>query len=244
MSKIYEEKNTDIADLVKKNWKVLVGTLGVVVLVGGGFIVANSTISKKVDLPNWKFSETFIRPHTPIFGNKESKIKVVYLFDFQCGGCKANYPELKQITDDTMYQSKVAFAYKMFPLESIHPFAVAAAKASVAANEQGKFKNFYDIFYTNQGEINLRKIDEWAKTIPNLDYEKWELAYKSDKVADAVKSDVKDIDFATMPKVDGKDKISSTPTTIIYKDDKVIDWWSGGKSAADQKARIDKILAE
>jgi protein-disulfide isomerase len=241
---IYEEKNTDLQDLIKKNWKILVGSFGVLALISGIFVVVNNAVPPKIDLPNWTFVEGFIRPHTPIFGNKEANIKVVYLFDFQCSACASNYPEFKQITDDSLYQSKVAFAYKMFPIESIHPFAIAAAKAATAGHEQGKFKDFYDIFYTNQKEINLRKIEEWAKNMPNLDYAKWEIAYKSSKVADEVKSDLKDIDFAIMPSIDGKTKIASTPTTVIYKDNKIIDWFSGVKPASELKAKLDKILAE
>jgi thioredoxin-like negative regulator of GroEL len=47
-----------------------------------------------------------------------------------------------------------------------------------------------------------------------------------------------------MPSIDGKTKIASTPTTVIYKDNKIIDWFSGVKPASELKAKLDKILAE
>ena len=49
---------------------------------------------------------------------------------------------------------KVKFAYRQFPLTSIHPNAEKAAEAAECANEQNQFWNFHDQLFQNQ--------DTWA----------------------------------------------------------------------------------
>jgi protein-disulfide isomerase len=51
------------------------------------------------------------------------------------------------------HQDKVTLAYKHFPLTSIHPQALPAAKAAWAAGQQGKFWEYYSALFEGQKEL-------------------------------------------------------------------------------------------
>ncbi len=42
-----------------------------------------------------------------------------------------------------------------FPLSSIHPFAQKASEATECANDQGKFWEYHDLLFANQGALDV-----------------------------------------------------------------------------------------
>lgn len=85
-----------------------------------------------------------------VYGNANAKVVLVEYADFQCPGCGALFPVIKQVKEQ--YKDQVAFVYRYLPLTSIHPNAKAAAAAAEAAARQGKFWEMHDVLYTNQVE--------------------------------------------------------------------------------------------
>lgn len=81
-------------------------------------------------------------------GNPDAQVELVEYSDFQCPACGAFYPIVKDLLDQ--YGDQIAFEYKHFPLSSIHPYAVPAAKAAEAAGQQGKFFEMHDKLFENQ----------------------------------------------------------------------------------------------
>lgn len=81
-------------------------------------------------------------------GPKNAKVVIVEYADFQCPGCAAAYPILKQLTDD--YKNKILFVYRFMPLEQIHQHALLSAQASYAAYKQGKFWEMHDLLFAHQ----------------------------------------------------------------------------------------------
>src|SRR2546423_1876560 len=73
----------------------------------------------------------------PVRGAKQPKVTLVEYSDFQCPYCGRVVATLDRVLKE--HPSDVALAFKEFPLPSLHPHAVAAAMAAVAAQEQGKF---------------------------------------------------------------------------------------------------------
>jgi len=84
-------------------------------------------------------------------GDSEPKVIVEEFSDMECPGCGAYAPTLKQFFDEYP-DDEVALVYKHFPLVSIHPFAIPAAKAAEAAGKQGKFWEMHDLIFENQRE--------------------------------------------------------------------------------------------
>jgi protein-disulfide isomerase len=124
------------------------------------------------------------------YGNPKAKVVVTEYADFQCPGCGAYYPILKQLTQQ--YKDKILFVYRFFPLEQIHKNALAASEAGYAASLQGKFWPMHDLLFAHQTDWA-----ELADPTPNfVDYAKlaglnvdqFQKDYTSDKVAKYIKS--------------------------------------------------------
>ena len=90
------------------------------------------------------------------------------------------------------YPKDVNFAFKNFPLPAtMHPNAMPAAKAAVAAGKQGKFWEMHDIIFQNSSQISADKLKEWAGQI-GLDVPRWEKDMASPEVQALVDKDSAD----------------------------------------------------
>jgi protein-disulfide isomerase len=81
-------------------------------------------------------------------GPANAPVTIIEFSDFQCPFCGRSFPTVKQILDE--YGDDVRFAYKHYPLISIHPRAQKTAEASECARDQGKFWEFHDALFENQ----------------------------------------------------------------------------------------------
>ena len=103
----------------------------------------------------------------PSFGTPNAPITIFEFGDLQCPDCKMEAPVLRTNLMQS-FPGKVRVYFKDFPLESLHPWARAAAIAGRCVYRQGEpaFWNFYDWIYENQEQIdpgNLQaKILAWA----------------------------------------------------------------------------------
>ena len=59
----------------------------------------------------------------------------------------------------------VRFVYRNYPLESIHPVAMAAGAAAECAGDQGKYWEMHDAIFANQSELTDLKLREHAKSL-------------------------------------------------------------------------------
>jgi protein-disulfide isomerase len=103
----------------------------------------------------------------PSFGPANAPVTIVEFGDLQCPDCKMEAPVLRQMLPAAL-GDKVRVYFKDFPLESIHPWARAAAIAARCVyHEDAKgFWGLYDWIYDNQEQItgdNLKsKVLGWA----------------------------------------------------------------------------------
>ena len=87
------------------------------------------------------------------------------------------------------YPKEVKLVIKNYPLRS-HKYAWNAARASLAANEQGKFWAFHDKLFENYKSINDSKIQDIAKEL-GLNMEKFNQDMNSREIAALVNRDIK-----------------------------------------------------
>lgn len=103
----------------------------------------------------------------PTFGPADAPVTIVEFADLECPDCRMEAPLLRRNIPET-FSGKVRVFFKDFPLESIHPWARAAAIAGRCVYRQSPeaFWKFYDWDYENQQEIdgdNLKsKVTAWA----------------------------------------------------------------------------------
>jgi protein-disulfide isomerase len=106
--------------------------------------------------------------NAPAKGTNELGVEIVIFEDFQCSACRMISKEVEKLMD--YYQNKISIIIKHYPLEPecfpinirpMHPLACEASYASLAAREQGKFWDFYDLAYS--GPIENTAIKELYK---------------------------------------------------------------------------------
>jgi protein-disulfide isomerase len=85
------------------------------------------------------------------FGNRNAPVIITQFSDFQCPYCQRLHGVLARIEEK--YPSDVAFVYRHFPLDRIHPHARAAAYASLCAGRLGRFREFHDALFARQDSI-------------------------------------------------------------------------------------------
>ncbi|MBD3363207.1 thioredoxin domain-containing protein [Candidatus Dojkabacteria bacterium] len=134
-------------------------------------------------------------------------LQVVEYTDFQCPACK----QFSHVGDELneKFGQDLAYEFKHFPLESIHPRSYEAAVASEAAREQDSFKQYHDILFENQDNLEDEDFVKYAEQL-ELDTEKFKDDYENNE---ELKARV-DEDLA-----DAEEKgLNSTPTFYINKE--------------------------
>ena len=165
----------------------------------------------------------FDTSRAPRVGPDDARIRLVEFFDYECPHCQAFKPQMEQVIAD---KPEVNVAYMMFPLESVHPNARSAARAALAASQQGKFKEMHDRLIAPQTTHSREAVIGYAKEL-GLDVAKFEKAYED--VNPQVTTDLKQ----------GEDAgVDSTPT-VFFNDRK----YEGPMMAKYIEMWIDEELA-
>lgn len=98
-----------------------------------------------------------------IRGNPDAPVKIVEYSDFECPFCKRFHETMKQVMEEYGKDGKVAWVYRQFPLDQLHP--VKARKEAVAtecAAELGgndAFWEYADRFFELTPSNNQTNID-------------------------------------------------------------------------------------
>jgi protein-disulfide isomerase len=99
---------------------------------------------------------------SPSRGPKDAKVTIVEWSDFQCPYCGRATPTVDKLLE--LYPNDVRLVFKHEPLP-MHNRAQPAAIAAVAAQNQGKFWEFYDRAFKNQTQLTDENFEKWAKEI-------------------------------------------------------------------------------
>ena len=120
--------------------------------------------------------------NTPFIGAADAKTVLVEFFDFFCHYCHKVYPAVKKIAEANP-DIKIVFK----PLTFVAPISQYAAKAALAANEQGKFFDAYKAIFEFEGRPDEAKVDELVAST-GVDMEKLKADMNSAKVNNALSS--------------------------------------------------------
>src|SRR5689334_9245245 len=129
--------------------------------------------------------QSLIRSGSPLQGNPSAPITIVEFGDFQCKFCDRFAKETEPKINATYVQTgKANMIFKNFVTHG--PDSITAAMAAQCANDQGKFWNFYQILYKNQGSensgwANTYGMKKFALQIPGLDIQKFNSCLDSSK---------------------------------------------------------------
>lgn len=138
--------------------------------------------------------------NAPMQGNPAAKVVMVEFYDYACGYCRSLFPELSQVIAKN---SDVKVLYR--PLAFVSAHSEYAARAVLAANEQGKFSELHTALMTVQKPLSAALVDELAEKV-GIDVEKMKADMKSDKVSAA---------FENNNVLAGNIQISGVPSLIM-----------------------------
>jgi protein-disulfide isomerase len=125
--------------------------------------------------------------NAPAKGSAKAPVTVVEFSDFQCPFCQRFSRTLNEI--ERVYRDSVRIVYRQFPIESIHPFAVRAAEASLCANEQGKFWELHDAMFEDQSRLAVPDIVAKASRV-GIDAGRFQTCVDSRKYSQQVQHDL------------------------------------------------------
>jgi len=128
---------------------------------------------------------------SPSKGAKSPVVTIVEWADFECPHCGATAPVLKELVE--RYSDQVRLVFKHYPLSG-HEHSDEAARAAVAAEQQGKFWPLEEALFASQksglDEANILKLAREA----GLDMKSFDTARASEATADVVARDRKQAD--------------------------------------------------
>lgn len=173
-------------------------------------------------------------------GDPNAKVKIEVYEDFQCPICKeytAN-DETQLINSTYINDKQVYYTFRQFPIidnNSITKESRQAANASLCASEQGKFWDYHDMLYANQGSVENggaftdKRLQAFAQSL-GLDMTKFNQCFSANTYKSEIDSDIQKGTTAG---------VTGTPT--IFLNGKLL---SAGYIPWDQiKTAIDTALA-
>lgn len=160
----------------------------------------------------------------PFLGNRNAKLVLVEFADFLCGSSRKEFSVIRELA--SLYPNDLKIIYRDFPI--LGDDSIYLAMGGDCANEQGKFWQYYDYAFMNQGQVNQSNLDQLAVML-GLNKDKFSACLNSEKYKEEVSKDF----------FDGIEAgVSGTPTFFLngYKIE-------GAVPLENFKKLLDKVLA-
>lgn len=139
---------------------------------------------------------------SPVKGPADAPVTMVEFSDFQCPFCSRVTPLIDQVIQ--AYPKELKFVYKEFPLP-MHPNAMPASRAAVAAQRQGKYWEMNAKLFANQQALQPDNFKQYAQEL-GLDVAKFEQDMNSPDVQAQIAEDLQ---------LAKQSAVSGTPTLFL-----------------------------
>ncbi|MEM4271138.1 MAG: DsbA family protein [Candidatus Pacearchaeota archaeon] len=167
------------------------------------------TAPNQIPSPGTKTKINIDSGHLPILGKKDAKVTIIEFADFQCPFCERFFKDvLPNLKKDYVDTGKVKLSFRHYAF--LGQESTWAALASECANEQGKFWEYHDYLYNNQGPENSgtfakEKLVGFAQNL-GLNTNQFSSCLNSDKYSKNVSEDLS---------AGQKAGVTGTPSTFI-----------------------------
>lgn len=142
-----------------------------------------------------------------IRGSLDAKVFLIEYSDLECPFCQRFHPTVEQVLDE--YGDDVAWVYRHFPLNSIHPNAQRAAEASECVAQLGGNDAFWqfvdDVFAQSGPDLSVDGLADFAAGA-GVDTASFASCLESESTKDLVDQDASDAQSAGA---------TGTPSTFI-----------------------------
>lgn len=138
----------------------------------------------------------------PTRGAPMAPVTIVEFSDFECPYCGQAHPVLKRLLRE--HEGQVRLVFKHYPL-SAHHNALPAARATVAAGNQGKFWEMHDMLFEHQDALAEEDLEAYAEEL-GLDLERFRADMRSEETQRVIERD----------RAQGRELgVSGTPTIFV-----------------------------
>jgi protein-disulfide isomerase len=103
------------------------------------------------------------QPTDHVIGAPHAPVTIVEYGDFECPNCKQAASAVKLLLERFAGRAQVVFRH--FPLEEVHPHALAAAQAAECAAGQGKFWEMHDLLFANQDHLKVHQLQSYGERL-------------------------------------------------------------------------------
>jgi len=179
--------------------KLIVGIIVGAVLSAffGGYVLGTENVSSSetiiknpkdtADQPSKKIAGSVnfdIPAFAGFLGDESASISIVEFGDYQCPFCKRMFDQTEpQLMQEYVMSGKAKFYFLDFVI--VGPDSLTLAEGAWCADEQGKYYQYHDYVYSNQGDENSgwgtpEKVKSFARDL-GLDVEEFSLCLDSKK---------------------------------------------------------------
>jgi len=140
-------------------------------------------------------NEKYSNPFSPKFGNKNSKVSIVFFLDFDCPFCYEEYFHIKSMLKNHL--NDAYFEFRQFPIEDVHENSRSLSNAVMCANEQNKFLEMFDVIFLDyknreNGELTIDQyINDYAENT-EIDLKSFNLCMKDLRYNKIINKDIVD----------------------------------------------------
>lgn len=121
----------------------------------------------------------------PFVGAADAPVTIIQFAEFQCPYCGKARESVDKVM--SVYEGKVKFVFRDFPLD-FHQNAIPAAVAANCAGQQDKYWPVHDAFMQNQTALAEGDLIRVARTA-GVDMEKWEACRKDPAIEAEIRAD-------------------------------------------------------
>jgi protein-disulfide isomerase len=153
---------------------------------------------------------------SPWKGVKDAPVTIVVFSDFECVHCGTLAQTLETMLETFPGELTVVFKNYLIPYHKNSEFA---AKAALAAGEQGKFWEMHDLLFKNQQALGKEAIMSFARSL-QVDMKKFESALVSPELKNKLDQDItqgKALNIQNLPTtfINGRSFMGSPPAEYI-----------------------------
>jgi protein-disulfide isomerase len=170
--------------------------------------------------------ETIAVGASPSRGAATAPVTIIVFSDFQCPFCSRAEDTVREL--EAAYPGKIRFVFKNSPLP-FHEHARLAAKAALAANEQGKFWEYHDALFAHQHDLDRASLERYAEDL-GLDLRRFRAALDDARLDTVVEGDITEAHRL---------EVKGTPSFFVNGR-----FIQGAQPIAAFRAKVDQALLE
>jgi len=249
-----EKKEPELISIKKSSYnKLIVGVIVGSVLSAffGGYVLGTETAQSSetviknakdiADQPSKKISGSVnfdIPSFARFLGDESAPISIVEFGDYQCPFCKRFFDQTESpLKQEYVMSGKAKFYYLDFVI--VGPDSLTLAEGAWCADDQGKYYEYHDYVFSNQGDENSgwgtpEKVKSFARDL-GLDVEEFSLCLDSKKYEARVQQ------LTAMAQGLGS---TGTPTSFIGNEELGFTLINGAQPYAVFQQVLDQLLAK